>query len=77
MPFAQRQKLQLTVETSLATLLGSMEAVRPAFTVPGFRNAWVVFAGWVMTAGVHAVTQALVLRCGPNERAEPPSLQRR
>jgi hypothetical protein len=61
MQFAQRRKQQPTFEESLVTLLGAMEAVRPAFTVPGFRNAWVVFAGWVMTAGVHAVTQALVV----------------
>ena len=61
MQSAERRKQQPTFEQSLATLLGSMEAVRPAFTAPGFRNAWVVFAGWVMTAGVHAVTQALVV----------------
>lgn len=42
-------------------MLGAMEVVQPAFTRPGFRNAWVVFAGWVATAGVHAVTQALVV----------------
>lgn len=32
-----------------------------AFTRPGARNAWVVFAGWVLTMGTHAVTQALVV----------------
>jgi hypothetical protein len=42
-------------------MLGAMEVVQPAFTRPGFRNAWVIFAGWVLTAGVHAVTQALVV----------------
>lgn len=37
-----------------------MEVIQPALTRPGFRNAWVVFAGWVMTRGTHAVTQSLV-----------------
>lgn len=49
------------LQRSLATMLGAMEVVQPAFTQPGFRNAWVVFAGWVLTAGMHAVTQALVV----------------
>jgi len=35
--------------------------LQPAFTRPEFRNAWVVFAGWVLTAGTHVVTQALVV----------------
>ncbi len=43
------------------TLLATVEVLQPAFTRPGFRNAWVVFAGWVLTAGAHAVTQALVV----------------
>jgi DDE superfamily endonuclease len=43
------------------TLLAIVEVLQPAFTRPGFRNAWVVFAGWVRTAGPHAVTQALVV----------------
>lgn len=42
-------------------LLGTMEAVSVAFTRPGARNAWVVFCGWVLTMGTHAVTQALVV----------------
>lgn len=46
---------------SLGTLLGTMEAVSVAFTRPGARNAWVVFSGWVLTMGTHAVTQALVV----------------
>lgn len=45
----------------LATMLRTVEAMQPAFTRPGFRNAWVVFAGWTLTVGVHAVTQALVV----------------
>ena len=61
MRFAEQRRRQPGFDDGLATLLRSMEVVRPAFTVPGFRNAWVVFAGWVMTAGLHAVTQALVV----------------
>lgn len=45
----------------LGGLLDAMESVSSAFTRPGARNAWVVFAGWVLTTGVHAVTQALVV----------------
>lgn len=37
-----------------------MEELRPAFTQPGFENGLVVFVGWVLTEGTHAVTQALV-----------------
>lgn len=44
----------------LRTLISSLEALRPAFTRPGFDNLVVVFAGWVLTNGTHAVTQALV-----------------
>lgn len=46
---------------ALCTLLAMMEGIQPAFTRPGFRNAWVVFAGWVQTMGTHAVTQSLVV----------------
>jgi hypothetical protein len=52
---------ETNIRQSLGTLLTTMEVVQPAFTRPGFRNAWVVFAGWAMTMGVHAVTQALVV----------------
>ena len=45
---------------ALGTLLVTMEVIQPGFTRPGFRNAWVVFAGWVLTMGSHAVTQSLV-----------------
>lgn len=45
---------------ALRTLLEALEVVRPAFTRPGFGNLLVVFAGWVLTSGPHAVTQALV-----------------
>lgn len=49
------------MERGFRTLLATVEVLQPAFTRPGFRNAWVVFAGWVLTAGTHAVTQALVV----------------
>lgn len=49
------------VHEALRTLLEAREVVRPAFTRPGFANPIVVFAGWVLTSGPHAVTQALVV----------------
>jgi hypothetical protein len=48
------------VHDALRTLLAALEVVRPAFTRPGFDNLLVVFAGWALTSGSHAVTQALV-----------------
>jgi hypothetical protein len=48
------------VHEALRTLLDALEVVRPAFTRPGFDNLMVVFAGWALTSGPHAVTQALV-----------------
>lgn len=45
----------------LRTLLRVLEVIRPALTRPGFGNALVVFAGWVLTGDHHAVTQALVV----------------
>lgn len=42
------------------TLLALLEVLRPALTAPSFANLVVVFAGWVLTAGPHAVTEALV-----------------
>jgi DDE superfamily endonuclease len=48
------------VHEALRTLIGALEVVRPAFTRPGFANLVVVFAGWALTSGPHAVTQALV-----------------
>src|SRR6266508_1186854 len=44
----------------LRTLIAALEVLRPAFTRPGFNNLVVVFAGWVLTNGPHAVTQTLV-----------------
>jgi hypothetical protein len=45
---------------ALPALLAEMGYWRSAFTAPSFRNAIVLFAGWVLTHGSHAVTQALV-----------------
>lgn len=44
----------------LHTLLGFVEVFRPALTAPGFEKALVVFVGWVLSTGPHAVTAALV-----------------
>ncbi|MFL5418402.1 MAG: transposase, partial [Myxococcales bacterium] len=41
-------------------MLEALEVVRPAFTRPGFDNLLVIFSGWTLTSGPHAVTQALV-----------------
>jgi hypothetical protein len=48
------------LQQALRTLLATVEAIQPAFTRPGFRNAWVIFAGWVLTTGTHAVTRSLI-----------------
>ena len=42
------------------SLLDSLNVFRPSLTRPGFQNMLVVFVGWVLTTGTHAVTQALV-----------------
>jgi len=57
---AHRGQQPLDFENVLAKLLSAMETVQPAMTKPGFQNAWSVFAGWVLTTGLHAVTQSLV-----------------
>jgi len=49
------------VHEALSTLLAWVGVFQPALTRPGFDNMIVVFAGWVLTAGPHAVTQALVM----------------
>ena len=41
-------------------MLATLECWRPIFTRPGFDNMLVIFAGWILTSGPHAVTQALV-----------------
>lgn len=42
------------------TLLAWTKVLAPAFTKPGFANALLLFCGWVLTRGTHAITQALV-----------------
>jgi hypothetical protein len=44
----------------LDAFLVGLDVLRPAFTRPGFDNMAVIFTGWVLTNGPHAVTQALV-----------------
>lgn len=44
----------------LLTLLSALAILRPTLTRPGFANLRVLFAGWVMTTGLHAVTETLV-----------------
>lgn len=45
---------------ALAALLGVFNVLRPGLTAPSFANALVVFSGWVLTHGRHAVTGALI-----------------
>jgi len=52
----------------LTSLLSTLEILRPAFTRPGFDNLVVIFVGWVLTNGPHAVTQALVVTGIPGRR---------
>jgi DDE superfamily endonuclease len=56
------------VVDGLVAFLEVFETLRPAFTQPGFENALVIFAGWVLTNGRHAVTQALVATGVAGER---------
>jgi DDE superfamily endonuclease len=44
----------------LRTLLALVEVFRPALTRPGYKNALVVFVGWVRSHGRRAITEALV-----------------
>ncbi|PTL80105.1 hypothetical protein DAT35_29200 [Vitiosangium sp. GDMCC 1.1324] len=46
---------------SLNTLLSILLLVSPAFTRPSFRRFLTLFAGWVRTSGLHAVTESLVV----------------
>ncbi len=48
--------------------LSALATLRPAFTGPGFNNLVVIFVGWVLTNGPHAVTQALVATGVPGRR---------
>ncbi len=45
----------------LRSLRTFLQCWRPALTAPGFERFLVLFAGWVVTAGTHAVTEALVM----------------
>lgn len=53
---------------SLVGLLSVLDVLRPAFTEPSFRNLLVLFCGWVLTQGPHAVTQALVFTGIPGRK---------
>jgi hypothetical protein len=59
----------------LRTLFEGLEVFRPALTRPGFDTFVILFCGWVLTMGQHAVTQALVAT-RPRTSASPPSLRR-
>jgi hypothetical protein len=45
---------------ALNTLLPLLLSLRPLFTLPSFCRFLTLFAGWVGTRGVHAVTESLV-----------------
>jgi len=47
-------------EVLLIALLSSLTLLRPTLTRPGFANFLVLFAGWIQTTGLHAVTETLV-----------------
>src|SRR5215210_4248043 len=48
------------MQAALLTLVAILEVLRPALTRPGSENMRVLFCGWVLTPGVHAVTETLV-----------------
>ena len=48
-------------EALLFTLLSALAVLRPTLTRPGFANLRVLFAGWLQTTGLHAVTESLVV----------------
>ena len=48
------------VASHVYALLRVLQLVRPAFTRPSFVRFLVLFAGWVLSPEVHAVTEALV-----------------
>jgi hypothetical protein len=45
----------------LRALLSSLAILLPTLTRPGFANFQVLFAGWIQTTGLHAVTETLVV----------------
>jgi hypothetical protein len=53
---------------ALTILMKIWEEVRSTFTAPGFENFIIVFSGWVLTTGPHAVTAALVACAVAGER---------
>jgi hypothetical protein len=52
----------------LASFLRVLEAFRIALTQPSFENFVIVACGWVLTHGVHAVTESLVMTGVAGER---------
>jgi DDE superfamily endonuclease/Archaeal putative transposase ISC1217 len=48
------------VESVLIALLSSLAILGPTLTRPSFTNFQVLFAGWIQTTGLHAVTETLV-----------------
>lgn len=50
-----------TQAAALRSLRLSLELLKPAFTAPGFQRLSVVFWGWLLSSGVHAITEALVV----------------
>jgi SRSO17 transposase len=51
-----------------AGFLSILDTLRPAFTTPSVNNLVVLFVGWVLSSGPHAVTQALVATGVPGRR---------
>lgn len=45
---------------ALTALLATLQVLQPELTRPAFARLTVIFAGWILTDGPHAVTQALV-----------------
>src|SRR3989304_6497048 len=58
-PYHRRRKT--VAYRLLRTLVASLEVYRAGLTRPGYRNMLVIFVGWILTTGTHAVTQALVV----------------
>lgn len=46
---------------ALRSLHAFLDSLQPAFTAPGFRRLILIFTGWALTAGTHAVTESLVV----------------
>ena len=52
----------------LLSLRSFLKTWCPALTAPGFENFVVLFTGWTLSAGTHAVTEALVLTATAGRR---------